>query len=67
MSLESIPLAVILFAIGLLALFIRTYVKSTVQESVKNQFAREREERRQDFEEQIERMRQEFEREMKKQ
>ena len=50
MSLESILSAVIIFAIGLLPLYIQTKVKTIVEESVKHGFQSERDKIRQEFE-----------------
>ncbi|MBI4547821.1 MAG: hypothetical protein HY707_07570 [Ignavibacteriae bacterium] len=50
MSLESVLFIIILFAIALLAIYFRTFVKSTVEESIKNQFETQRQKMREDFE-----------------
>jgi hypothetical protein len=60
MAWETLLIITIVF-IGLLILFLRTFVKSTVQESIKHQFEVERNERRQEFDRQMVDMRQNFE------
>lgn len=59
MTWESLLIIAIVFT-GLLILFLRTFVKSTVQEPIKHQFEVERNERRQEFDRQMEDMRQNF-------